>query len=118
MGTFTAHSNVLSDIIAGGICFHVTGVWIYCVLIVMEKTHALLALTEVTLYYIIAAQKRLKRKELEEEKILDLNVGSCIVSNSAACQRSWTPVMLLYLGGVGERRTNKMWMTRVNRFVL
>lgn len=60
----------------------------------MEKTHAMLAVTEVSLNYIIAAQQRLKTKEWEEEKILYMKVDSCILNNSAAGQRSLTPVML------------------------
>lgn len=87
-------------------------------LIIMERTHAILAVTEVTLNYIIAARKRLKRKDREEEKILDMNTDSCILNNSAADQRSWTPVMLQCLGGADERRGNKTWMTRPESTVL
>lgn len=54
----------------------------------------MLAVTEVSLNYIIAAQQRLKTKEWEEEKILYMKVDSCILNNSAAGQRSLTPVML------------------------
>ncbi len=85
----------------------------------MEKTHAILAVTEVTLNYITAARKRLKRKEWGGgEKMLDMNVDSCILNNSAADQRSSTPVMLQYLGGADERRGNNMWMTRPESTVL
>lgn len=75
------------------VCYHVTGVWINGTLIIMEKTYAMLAVTVVTLSYIIAAQMTLKRKEWEEEKTLYMNIDS-IPSNSAAGQRSSTPVML------------------------
>ena len=60
----------------------------------MEKTHAMLAVTGVTLNNIASAQKRLKRKKWEEEKMLDVNLDSCLVSNSAGDWWYWTPVML------------------------
>lgn len=59
----------VSDILSSGACAFVSLVfWIHRVAVTVEKTHAMLAVTEVALNYTIAALKRLKRKERQEEK--------------------------------------------------
>lgn len=59
-------------------------------------------LAEVTLNYSIAVQKRLKRKEWEGQKILEMNLDSCTLRNSADDQRS--SVVIFWWSGKEKRK--------------